>query len=145
MQEFDEIAGIVKVLGVSGALQSRVHDFKDLEKLAIAGLPKKSLNDLAEHLALGKTKSDIIYKFIPSATYKRRKTLSPEVSEKIIRVARLYAIAQHVLGSQKNAEIFLTQEHPLLENRKPYEVALTEIGARRVEEILWNICYGLVL
>jgi uncharacterized protein (DUF2384 family) len=31
----------------------------------------------------------------------------------------------------------------LLEGRTPLEVAFTELGARRVEELLWKLFYGL--
>jgi uncharacterized protein (DUF2384 family) len=31
----------------------------------------------------------------------------------------------------------------MLEGRTPLEVSLTELGARRVEELMWKLFYGL--
>jgi uncharacterized protein (DUF2384 family) len=33
--------------------------------------------------------------------------------------------------------------HPLLGGNKPLDVAMTELGARRVEELLWRLFYGM--
>jgi uncharacterized protein (DUF2384 family) len=33
--------------------------------------------------------------------------------------------------------------HPLLDGRTPLDVAMTELGARRVEELLWKLFYGV--
>ena len=42
-----------------------------------------------------------------------------------------------------NKESVIYRLHPELEGRAPLELALTELGARRVEELLWKLFYGL--
>ncbi|WP_431067809.1 antitoxin Xre/MbcA/ParS toxin-binding domain-containing protein [Methylotuvimicrobium sp.] len=58
-------------------------------------------------------------------------------------MARIYAIAQYVWNSEDYAREFLHKPHPMLQNRAPLEVSMTEIGARRVEELLWRLYYGI--
>lgn len=139
----DENKEIAELLGEEKILHHKVSNSKDLEEVTMQGLPKKSLQRLASYLAEGKSTLDVIYKIVPEGTYKRRQKLSPEVSEKTVRIARLLALGSYILGDQANAVTFLIKEHKLLDGRKPYEVALTEIGARRVEELLWKIFYGI--
>lgn len=45
------------------------------------------------------------------------------------------------LERRGDAREFLSTPHPKLEGRTSLDVALTELGARRVEELLWNF-YG---
>ena len=139
----NEIKGIAEFLGEEKILHHKLINIKDLEKLTKEGLPKKALQRLASYLAEDKSISEVIYKIVPEATYKRKARLSIEVSEKTVRIARLLTIGSYILGSKESAVIFLTKRHKFLDNRKPYEVALSEIGARRVEEILWKIFYGI--
>ncbi len=138
-----EIRDIAVILGEEKILRQKIEDVRDLESLTQEGLPKRALQRVARYLAVDGPLSKIIYKFVPESTYKRKTKLSPEVSEKAVRVARLIALGEHILGHRDHAVAFLTKHHRLLDNRKPYEVALTEIGARRVEELLWKIFYGL--
>jgi uncharacterized protein (DUF2384 family) len=48
-------------------------------------------------------------------------------------------------GSTEEARGFLNRPHPLLEGDAPLEVARTEIGARRVEGMLYDVEHGLPL
>jgi len=139
----NEIQGIVAILGEDNIHHKLVNE-RDLEDLTREGLPKKALQALAADLAEDKPVSQVIYKIVPEATYKRRsKLMSQEVSEKAIRIARLISLGSYILGSKKNAIAFFTRKHRLLDNRKPYEAALSEVGARRVEDLLWKIFYGI--
>jgi putative toxin-antitoxin system antitoxin component (TIGR02293 family) len=48
-----------------------------------------------------------------------------------------------VWDDEADAREFLNTPHPLLDERAPLDVAMTELGARRVEELLWQLFYGL--
>jgi putative toxin-antitoxin system antitoxin component (TIGR02293 family) len=69
--------------------------------------------------------------------------LSREESERLERVARLTALAEHVLESREDAQRFLTAPHPLLDGEAPIDLAATDLGARRVEDVLWRLEYSL--
>jgi putative toxin-antitoxin system antitoxin component (TIGR02293 family) len=53
------------------------------------------------------------------------------------------ANAEHVWGDRADARRFLTAPHPALRDRSPLDRAMTELGAREVEEILGKIFHGL--
>ena len=44
---------------------------------------------------------------------------------------------------EADAREFLNTSHPLMEGRTPLDVSMTELGARRVEELLWKLFYGI--
>lgn len=87
-------------------------------------------------------------RLVPKATLARRKAgaerrLSPEESDKVARMAALWAMALAVWQSPEAAQRFLAAPHPLLNGRSPSEIAVeTEIGARAVEELLGRLKYG---
>lgn len=121
------------------------HSLAELEALVAEGLPKSALRNGVEHIALTpEARRTLQARIVPEATYKRRRDrLTPEESEKTERLARVYATAAYVWDDPADARAFLVAAHPLLENREPLEVSLTELGARRVEELLWKLFYGL--
>jgi putative toxin-antitoxin system antitoxin component (TIGR02293 family) len=81
---------------------------------------------------------------VPPATLHRRGArLKPHESERVERLARVVATALHVWGDEADARAFLTTEHALLKGRRPIDVALSELGARRVEQLLWSLFHGL--
>jgi uncharacterized protein (DUF2384 family) len=51
--------------------------------------------------------------------------------------------AEFVWGDRSDARRFMTTPHPALRGRTPLDAALTELGARHVEEILDKIFHGL--
>jgi putative toxin-antitoxin system antitoxin component (TIGR02293 family) len=80
---------------------------------------------------------------VPAATYKRRHRLKLVESEKTERLARVIALAEMLWDDEAEARRFLSTPHPELNGRKPIEAALTELGARQVEDIVNRALYGL--
>jgi putative toxin-antitoxin system antitoxin component (TIGR02293 family) len=119
--------------------------FAELDAAISRGIPKAALRTsvarLVEH---SEQAASILYRIVPEGTLKRRKDrLSAEESERTERLARVFATAVHVLESEDDARRFLHTPHPMLENRTPLDASFTEIGAQRVERILWSVYYGL--
>jgi putative toxin-antitoxin system antitoxin component (TIGR02293 family) len=121
------------------------HSFAELDELVRDGLPKSALRASVDHVArTTEERRILLFRIIPEATFKRRRDrLNPEESEKAERLARVFATAEYVWDSEDDAREFLNAPHPLLEGRTPLEVSLTELGARRVESLLWNLFYGI--
>jgi putative toxin-antitoxin system antitoxin component (TIGR02293 family) len=117
----------------------------ELEALVREGLPKSALAAGVQHIAAdADSRRALRARIIPEATYKRRRDrLTTDESEKTERLARVYATAAYVWDDPQDARAFLATPHPQLEGRPPVDVALTELGARRVESLLWQIFYGL--
>ena len=55
------------------------------------------------------------------------------------RLARVIATAEQVWDDVDDARAFLSTGHAMLGGKRPIEVALTELGARRVENLLWSL------
>jgi len=121
------------------------HSFAELDDLVTHGLPKGALKASVERVFLGsEDRKKLLYRLIPEATYKRRRTsLTADESEKTERLARIFATTEFVWNSQEDARLFLNTPHPMLKGRTPLDVSLTELGARRVEELLWKLFYGI--
>lgn len=117
-----------------------------LERLVLEGLPRDSLRRVALRIGGDPDRAAAIeHAVVPKTTLARRTggRLTLEESERTARLARLFTHAAEALGSEEEARDFLRRPHPLLERRPPLEVALTDLGARRVEAILAALEHGL--
>jgi putative toxin-antitoxin system antitoxin component (TIGR02293 family) len=127
------------------ALSPLPRSLAELDDLVRQGLPISALNAGVVHV--GRTPEErkrLLFRIIPETTFKRRQhRLTPDESEKTERLARVFATALHAWDDKADAREFLNTPHPLLDERAPLDVAMTELGARRVEELLWQLFYGL--
>jgi putative toxin-antitoxin system antitoxin component (TIGR02293 family) len=121
------------------------HSFAELDDLVTQGLPKHALKASVDRVCLsGEDRRKLLYRIIPEATYKRRRvSLSADESEKAERLARIFATTEFVWNSEADARQFLNTPHPMLQGRTPLDVSMSELGARRVEELLWKLFYGI--
>jgi putative toxin-antitoxin system antitoxin component (TIGR02293 family) len=140
-----EATRIAEILGGVAILGRRVRSNDDLEALVVAGIPKAALRCALQRVfAVASERNRILYLVVPQATFKRRVSrLRLAESERTERLARVIAAAETVWDDQGDAREWLTQPHPELSGRTPIESALTELGARRVEEVLDRLEYGL--
>ncbi|HMO44630.1 MAG TPA: DUF2384 domain-containing protein [Rubrivivax sp.] len=65
-----------------------------------------------------------------------------DLSIGVERLARVIATADLVWNSVGDARAFLSTGHAMLGGKRPIEAALTEPGARRVENLLWPLFHG---
>ena len=71
------------------------------------------------------------------------KPLSVESGFRTVRVAIVWVMALDVWKSEEAARAFLNRPHPMLEGRKPIDVAIqSELGADMVKSILGELKYG---
>ena len=135
---------VAEVMGGAAILGSNVESAQDLEAVVVSGLPKQALRlTLARASASAPYARRMLYRVVPEATYKRRTHLTAAQSERTERLARVIAAAEYVWDSRKDAQEWLAKPHPQLENRPPIEAAMTELGARRAEELLDRLFYGI--
>lgn len=127
------------------ALPAVPHSFAELDEMVSKGLPKSALKASIDHICVSaEDRRQLLYRIIPEATYKRRReSLSADESERAERLARIFATAAYVWNSDDDARAFLTTPHAMLQGRSPLDVSLTELGARRVEELLWQLFHGI--
>lgn len=110
-----------------------------------SGLPKTALKSTVKHLfSEPSEQAKFLYRVVPEATFKRRQgRLSPAESERTERLARVIATADYTLEDKVVAREFLTSPHWKFNGKTPIETALSELGARQVEELLFGIAFGL--
>jgi putative toxin-antitoxin system antitoxin component (TIGR02293 family) len=137
---------IASVLGGTKSLGKRISTMRELEALVASGLPKSALDTLVdgfgEHYS-GQSANDMRSQIVPRATYRRVDRFNLQASETIERIARLYAMALSVFLEAPAATRFMMRAHPELEQRSPFETALTELGGRAVEEVIERGMHGL--
>ncbi len=130
---------IEDLLGLELAHGSRLEFADAVEK----GLPTSALERLASAMAPGK--ASFKFRFVPKATLERRKRttdklLSREESNRIARVAKVFAFAEEIYGTRSDARAFLMRPHIMLDGKKPLDVALaTDPGSDVVTNILGRI------
>ena len=132
---------IAEILG----LPSSIPTVRELESAVSAGLPKRSLERLSARLHED-SRAARAYKFqvVPQATWKRRSTrLSAEESERTERLARVLATAEYVWDDRERAREWMSRAHRELDGQTPLGAARTELGARRVEDLLDKLFFGL--
>jgi putative toxin-antitoxin system antitoxin component (TIGR02293 family) len=132
---------IAQVLG----LRRKVTSMEQLDRQVEAGLPKASLGAVARHVyGTSPDAAALMRRVIPSAAFHRRGAdLKPQEGERVERLARVIATAQQVWDDVDDARTFLSTGHVMLGGQRPIEVALTELGARRVENLLWSLFHGV--
>jgi putative toxin-antitoxin system antitoxin component (TIGR02293 family) len=142
---YPAIEAVVETLGGKGVLRTEVRTLADLSRLVLAGLPFRSLQRVSAHYPAAE-RARVEQLVVPRTTMLRREqagVLSPEESERLERLARLTALAEHVLESREDAQRFLTEPHALLDGQSPVDLAASDLGARRVEDVLWRLEYSL--
>jgi len=145
MKGVDMLALRPEQIGAAMSLIPVPTTFAELDRVVSSGIPKAALRKMVNRIAIhGEQASSLLYRIVPEGTLKRRKiVLSPEESERTERLARVFATACYVLESEDDARQFLHTPHPMLEGNTPLNIAFTEIGAQRVERVLWSAYYGL--
>lgn len=116
----------------------------DLETVE-AGVPVPTLTDFVA--ASGMQFKDIYEVVIPARTLKHRKArkepLTPDESDKLVRLVRVYDQAVRVFGDEEKALYWLSEAKRRFDGRTPIQMLRTDLGGRMVEEMLGQIYYGM--
>lgn len=117
---------------------------QNVVRLVESGLPVSVLARLQER---GLSKAELFDVVIPARTLKHRKArrqpLSKEESERAVRMMRVLARANSVLGDDASALTWLRSPKKRFQGRSPIEMLATEPGGRLVEEMLIQIDEGM--
>jgi putative toxin-antitoxin system antitoxin component (TIGR02293 family) len=141
-----DVVATAKALGGKKTLGREIKTLLDLRRIVAIGIPPKAAAHLVEQMGGRSRKPLKITDLVASTTLKRRmkeNRLSREESERVERIARVFALAVHVLGDNDMVSEFFTTPHAELGGQTPIIAAREELGARQVEEILWGVFYGI--
>jgi putative toxin-antitoxin system antitoxin component (TIGR02293 family) len=137
------IESVFRKLGGQRGLGAEVSSEADLARIVDRGI---RVGVLAYVLRAGFSKQEIERFVIPARTWRHRKTkralLSTEESDRVVRLARIQAVAEDVFGNVAKANQWLREGLGILDGKSPLEVARTESGARLIERILAEIDWG---
>lgn len=107
------------------------------------GLPVASLDSVAAFVS---TDASFKYRIVPKASLNRRKQtslLTPQESDRVARIARIWVFAKDVWGGDDEARSFLYRPHPLLDDRCPLDLVVdSEMGAELVRDVLGRLQVG---
>lgn len=136
---------IAVVLGGERTLHRRVRTLAHLMEVVDAGLPVEALDRAVGHLmGEGAEANELKYRIVPKTTLQRRHDrLSLEESQRLERLARMTALAERVWEDVSLAHEFLTQAQPQLGGERPVDLVRSDLGTRRVEELLFRLEYSL--
>jgi putative toxin-antitoxin system antitoxin component (TIGR02293 family) len=116
----------------------------DLAEIVESGLPTGNLALLKEQ---GLTFSEISETVISPRTLKHRRArgerLSHEETDRLVRVARIVALAESVFGNHEKALLWLRTADDRMGGRSPLSMLQTDAGGRLVESTLWQIDEGV--
>ena len=140
------VTAIAEVLGGRRVLGKNVKKPNDLAALVRRGLPASSVRVLAEKLDIGNTA--LSQKLgIPQRTLTRRLSLRSRLtateSDRMVRLARVFANAVEMIGDEEKAVEWLQTPNRALGGERPLDQLDTDVGAREVEDLLGRIAYGV--
>lgn len=117
----------------------------DLMKEVERGLPTKSYSVIAKALELTPEEEDRLLQVSlrTRARWKQRMRLDPAISDRLVRLARILALAEKVLESHTNAVAWLREPSDAFNGRTPLELMTTDVGAEKVSNTLYQMEYGI--
>ena len=120
----------------------------NLVKMIKTGLPLSAGETLAAHIGMDSKKFFIAYVGMSDSTLRRRlrdkQPLSVDESDRVVRYAHLLSLATNLLsGCEEDAREWLASPAQALGGATPLETAVTETGARRVEDVILALEYGM--
>jgi putative toxin-antitoxin system antitoxin component (TIGR02293 family) len=132
-------------LNLGGYLGIQPTSDLDLARIVEQGLPLDSLQLLRDK---GLTFTEVAELVISPRTVQHRKAksqqLTHEETDKVVRIARILALADQVFGDREKALGWLRTQDERLGNRTALSLLQTESGGRLVEGMLWQIDEGIV-
>jgi putative toxin-antitoxin system antitoxin component (TIGR02293 family) len=137
-------AGVARMLGGEQVLGRRVRSVSDLRETVEAGLPVRSLDVVARHVARNeRDAAELKYRVVPRTTLHRRTRLTADEGQRLERLARMAVLAEEVWEDADLAHEFLTSAQPQLGGKRPVEMARSDLATREVEELLFRLEWSL--
>jgi putative toxin-antitoxin system antitoxin component (TIGR02293 family) len=111
-----------------------------------SGFPTRAVDDV---ISSGLVESSVVYEIVvPRRTLadrkQKEKPLSPDQSDRLARVLRIYARAQEAIGDMTRASRWLHRDNRALGGKRPIDLLGSDAGTRAVERVLGRIEHGIV-
>jgi len=136
---------VAKALGAYQVLKHKGTTPEALQAQVRTGLPYAALDAVAARYEIGM--ADLVTVLhVPARTLarrKREKRLRADESDRLFRLGRIAVLAEEVLGTREKATRWLHQPNRALGQAVPLRQLDTELGTRRVEDLLLRIAHGV--
>lgn len=123
----------------------KISSDKDLAALVEKRLPVRTVKALVRG---GFSEAEVYHLVVPRRTLSHRiakhEPLSREESDRAVRVARVTAHAESVFGDPEKAWRWLRKPKIRFDGKSPVEMLATEAGARLVDEMIYQLEYGML-
>jgi putative toxin-antitoxin system antitoxin component (TIGR02293 family) len=124
----------------------KVNNTIDLIEKITEGLPFRTFEKLRTEIGLSSKELAAIVQIAPR-TLTRRKTarrFQPDESDRILRASRVFDKALELFdGDREGARAWLTTSRQVFNGSSPLEFAVTEVGAREVEDLMGRLEHGV--
>ena len=134
----------LEVVGGAAVVGPDIIGEMDVVRLVRRGLSVDAVQFVLDSGRLSLAELDRIV--LPRKTLANRRklgTLTPEQSDRLVRVARVLAAAEETFGSRDKAGAWLRRPTTALAGERPLELLDTDEGARAVETLLGRIAHGI--
>lgn len=137
---------VYEQFGGASGVGTVIHSEIEMEAALRKGLPFSALSALRENWNL--TVVELAASLaIPKSTLMRlmvtkHKRMATGQSDRAYRLAAILALAEDSVGDREKAQLWLKQPNQALGSVTPLRALETEIGSRRVEQVLGRIAYG---
>lgn len=136
---------IIDTLGGRKAFPAPVRTLDDLLEATRKGLRYSSLEAVRFRfqIELELAKRILCLSARTLARRKKEKRFRTDESDRLVRLARIGALAEATLGAREKAARWLHAQNRALGNETPLGRLDTDLGAREVEDLLLRIAYGV--
>ena len=133
------------LLGLSEYIGVSPRSDLELAEIVENGLTTESLNVLRNK---GLTFTEVADLIASPRTLQHRKAkgvnrLTHDEADRVVRIARILALAEQVFGSLERGLGWLRTRDERLNNRTALSMLQTESGGRLVESMLWQVADGI--
>jgi len=135
-----------QVVGGREVLGIEISHGMDLVRAVRRGFPAQAVQHLLDNGRL--TLAELDHVVMPRKTWSNRKrsgTLTSEQSDRLIRVARVLALAEETFADRSKGHDWLRRATTSLGGERPLDLLDTEEGAREVETVLGRIAHGIAV
>lgn len=136
-----------RVLGGKRVIGRLPHSDLDFVEMVRQGLPYQAVLSAGQWLRLTEDRT-VTWLGIPKRTAARRKAtrgrLRSAESERLLRLARVAAMAADVLGTREKAVQWMERPNRALGGEVPVRLLDTDLGSQKVLDVLGRIEHGVV-
>jgi len=137
-------ARTLKLIGGRQVVGREARHGVELAKLVRRGLPFGAVQHLVDSGHITLVELDQVAIARKTLDHRRKLgSLTPEQSDRLVRVARVIAAAEETFGGKDKAHTWLRRPTAPLSGERPIDLLDTDEGARAVEALLGRISHGI--